>query len=262
MKIRTKLFVLALTALFASCGTVEEYVLINDVEVREYPTPQRNDLRIKRGDDLQILVSHKLPRIVEEFNRKVNTPGQQDQGSINSYIVNNDGYISFPILDTIKVVGLTCAELEHKISNLISEEGLAEGATCSVKIKNFKVTLIGEGSRGVYEFSDENVTIFDLVAKAGIATGKDVRRDKILIMRDCDSTMKMDYVSLLSTDIFYSPYYFLQQNDVIYVYPTKETIRRSNQIFDFWLSRISIFTTAASTVALFLSIYNRTNGSK
>lgn len=257
MKIRSKILVLAFAAVLASCGTAEEYVLINDVETRDYMMPQRNDLTIKRGDDLQILVSHKLPRIVEEFNRKVNTPGQQDQGTINTYIVNNQGYITFPILDTIKAMGLTCSELEQKIVSRISEEGLAEGATCSVKIKNFKVTLIGEGTRGVYEFDDENVTIFDLIAKAGVASSKDVRRDKILIMRECDSTIKMDYVSLLSTDILYSPYYFLQQNDVIYVYPTKETIRRSNQIFDFWLSRISIFTTAASTIALIISLTNK-----
>lgn len=259
------LFFAVLTILFASCGTAEKYVLVNDVEVKDYVAPKRNTLHIKKGDELQILVAHKVPRVVEEFNQKVNTPGEEDHGAINTYLVNNDGYINFPILDTIYVVGMTCSELERELVRRIESEGLATGATANVRIRNFKVTVIGESRTDIYEFDDENVTIFDLVAEANLTNssggnnygGSNIRRDKILIMRDCDTTIRMDYISLLSTDILYSPYYYLQQNDIVYVYPSQTAIRNSNRIFDFWWSRLSILTTAISAVSLVLTLLNK-----
>lgn len=268
MKDITKAFFLFLfgALLLTSCGTYEEYVLMNDVATpHEYAAPDRHDLHIKRGDDLQILVAHHIPKLIENFNRKVSMEGDKssDGGSvINSYRVNSHGYITFPVFDTIYVLGMTCRELEEYIENRIDEEGFASHPTVHVKIKNFKVSVIGETGNGVYEFDQENVTLLDLLAKANLTGDGNIRRDKILMMRDCDTTIKMDYLSLLSTDIIYSPYYYLQQNDIIYVYPNKVAIRQSNKLFEFWWSRISIFTTAVSVVTLLLTVIYGKNNSK
>ena len=256
-----KLILLSLAALtMASCGTTKKYVLINDINVDStYTMPPMQQLRIKRGDDLRIVVTHKLPQLAAMFNNKINDI--EDGESLTTFTVNNDGYINFPHIDTVMVEGLTCSEAEQLLSKIISDKGLATGATVSVKITNFKVTVIGESATGIYEFEDEIVTLFDLVAKASLAQsgnsgsgGIGIRRDKILVMREVNGVLQSDFVSLLSKDIFYSPYYYLQQNDIVYVWPSKTAIRGSNRLVDFWLSRLSIVTSAVSIATLIVTL--------
>ena len=256
--------VLAISLFATSCGTVEEYVLLNDLDVDTYYKMQpMQELHIKRGDKLRIVVTHKLPMLAEMFNNKINTLESGEK--LTEYMVNGNGYINFPHLDTVKVEGLTCSEAERLIAQKIADAGLAYGATASVKITNFKVTVIGESATGIYEFEDGKATIFDLVAKANLASGAGagggggigIRRDKILVMREVNGVLNSDYISLLSKDIFYSPYYYLQQNDVIYVWPSMTTIRNSNKIVDFWLSRISVVTTAVSVVTLVVTLFSK-----
>lgn len=261
------LIILAAATMATSCGTVEEYVLLNDLDVDSYYRLQPiHELHIKRGDELRIVVTHKLPALIEMFNKKINS--LENGESLVNYMVNEDGYINFPYLDSLKAEGLTCSELEQAISKKIENAGYAVGANVNVKICNFKVTVIGESGTGVYTFDEQNPTIFDLVAKAGLAGGNNggfsggigIRRDKILVMREINGVLNSDYVSLLSKDIFYSPYYYLQQNDIIYVWPSQTTIRGSNRIFDFWWSRLSLATTAISVVTLFLTLFQKKNG--
>lgn len=255
-------FIVLLSLFATSCGTVQEYVLLNDLDVDTYyKMQQMQELHIKRGDDLRIVVTHKLPMLAEMFNNKINSV--EGGESLTTYSVNGDGYINFPLLDTVKVEGLTCSEAEQMLSQKIADAGLAYGATVSVKITNFKVTVIGEGATGIYEFEDGRATIFDLVAKANLLqsnnniVGTGIRRDKILIMREVDGILSSDYVSLLSKDILFSPYYYLQQNDVIYVWPSQTSIRNSNKIFDFWWSRLSVVTTAVSAVTLLITLFSK-----
>ena len=251
-------------ALFASCGTVDKFVLLNDIKTdTSYAMPPMQELRIKRGDDLRIVVTHKVPLIAEMFNNKINT--LENGSSLTSYVVNGDGYINFPHIDTVRVEGMTCTEVEHLISKNIADAGLASGTSVSVKISNFKVTVIGESATGVYEFEDGRVTIFDLLAKANLAQsngsnyGISIRRDKILVMREVNGVMQSDYISLLSKDIIYSPYYYLQQNDIVYVWPSQSAIRSSNRLVDFWLSRVSIVTTAVSVITLVTTLFTKKN---
>ena len=264
--IRKIALIFGLCLLMASCGTVEEFVLLNDLDVNTYyKMPPMEELHIKRGDDLRIVVTHKLPQIAEMFNNKINT--LETGESLTTYTVNGDGYINFPLLDTVKAEGYTCTELEQVLSKMISDKGLATGATVNIKITNFKVTVIGESATGIYEFEDGRATIFDLIAKAnlmqgqvsggGYAGGVSIRRDKILVMREVNGVLNSDYISLLSKDIIYSPYYYLQQNDVVYVWPSKTAIRSSNRLFDYWWGRVSILTTAISVVTLFITLFDR-----
>ena len=262
-KTRLVIFLLFAAGLLTSgCGTVEEYVLLNDLNVEEqYKMQPMKELHIKRGDNLRIVVTHKVPMLAEMFNNKINSVDGGE--SRTNYTVNGDGYINFPLLDTIRVEGLTCSEAERMIAKKIADAGHAYGATVNVKITNFKVTVIGESATGVYEFDEGSATIFDLVAKANIAQGGGdgggigIRRDKILVMREVNGVLQSDYISLLTKDIFYSPYYYLQQNDVIYVWPSKTTIRGSNRIVDFWLGRISIVTTAISLGTLIWTLFTK-----
>ena len=262
-KIRSFLVIALLSLIVVSCGTVKEYVLLNDIDIDTiYPMPAKHQLSVKRGDDLRIVVTHKLPEIAAMFNNKINA--LENGESLTTYTVNEEGQINFPHIGIVKVEGLTCSEIEQLIAKMISEQAIANCATVSEKITNFKVTVIGESATGIYEFDDEIVTLFDLVAQANLAQGNNgngggigIRRDKILVMREENGEMYSDYVSLLSTDIFYSPYYYLQQNDIVYVWPSKTSIRGSDRLVDFWLSRISIITSALSIGTLIYTYFTR-----
>lgn len=266
LKLRKILVLCAAMVMTASCGTVEEFVLLNDLDVNSYYKMQPiHELHIKRGDDLRIVVTHKLPKLTEMFNKKLNS--LDDGESYVTYTVNEEGYVNFPYLDTIKAEGLTCAELERELSRRIEEAGYAVGANVNVRVTNFKVTVIGETGTGVYTFDNQNPTIFDLVAKAGLAGGNNssfqggtgIRRDKILVMREVNGILNSDYISLLTKDIFFSPYYYLQQNDIIYVWPSQTTIRSSNRLFDYWWGRLSVVTTAVSAITLLVTLFSKKN---
>ena len=256
--------ILMLTAFVTttSCGRMKDYVLLNDLDVDSvYSMQPMQELRVKRGDDLRIVVTHKLPELAEMFNTKINSLEKGE--SLTTYTVNQDGYINFPRIDTVYVEGLTCSEVEQLVARRIADAGLAYGVTVNAKITNFKVMVIGENATGVYEFEDGRATILDLVAKANLAgasgggaVGMGIRRDKILVMREVNGELKSGYISLLTKDVFNSPYYYLQQNDVVYVWPSKETIRNSNRIVDFWLGRLSIVTTAVSVITLIVTFFN------
>lgn len=255
------LLLCCLTALVvASCGTAKNFVLLNDIESPgQYTAPAGHELKVKNGDNLQIVISHHDPTVVRQFHQTVsadNNAKGNDQSNI--YTVNSAGYVNLPIFDTVQVKGLTCNQISDMLSERLENEGVAYGAIVTVRIKSYKVTVIGETGTGVYEFEDNANTIFDLIAKANIAgaSGGVTRRDKILVMRETDSLWMTDNISLLSTDLIYSPYFFLEQNDVFYVYPTKATILKTNTTFDFWWSRLSLVTSIVSLASTFL-LYNK-----
>ena len=138
---KTVVFLAIMAILFASCGTVGDYVLLNDIETpSKYSPPKRYDLRIKKGDELQIVVAHRIPKVVEAFNQKISTVDSVSR--ITSYTVTSDGYISIPVFDTVYVVGKTCRELENYLVSRMESEGVAFGASVSVKILNFKVSRL------------------------------------------------------------------------------------------------------------------------
>lgn len=257
---KTVLFVAA-CLLLASCGTFKKSVLLNDIVVpSDYMAPTRHDLKIKKGDDLRIMVAHHNPKVVEMFNHSVSTSpiGASEGKPSNVFHVNSKGYITMPIFDSVKVYGLTCQELETFLMQRLENEGIAYGATVNVKIAGYKVTIIGETGTGVYQFEDNGATVLDLVAKASLAggLGNNTRRDKILVMRERDSIWQSDYISLLTTDLFYSPYFYLEQNDVFYVYPTQTSIWKSDDRFDYWWSRFGMITSLVS-LATSILIYTK-----
>lgn len=266
-----RILLLAVSAILAtSCGTYKKFVLMNDIKAPEtYAAPERHDLKIKKGDVLQIHVTHKDPKMVEAFNR-ITRAASGAITSSNEYQVNNDGFVNFPILDTVKVTGMTCSELESYLARRMADEGVVKDATVSAKIANFQVTVIGESGTGIHKFENEGATLLDLVAQAGIAGGSNgngttngggmnIRRDKILVVRDCDSVLTTATLNLLKKDVMYSPYFFLQQNDIIYVYPSQTSIWSSNQKFDWWWNRLNLITGVSSLVTMVLVFFqNRT----
>lgn len=147
----------------------------------------------------------------------------QSTGTLQSYIVDNDGNIVFPVIGVVKIGGLTKAEAQNKLKELIFPQYLKDEPIVNIRFLNYKVTVIGEVAKpGIYSAANEQMTLFDAIAYAGDLTvyGK---RDNILLIREgADGERKTYRIDLQSKDILLNnDLYYLQQNDKIYVSPNK-----------------------------------------
>lgn len=142
------------------------------------------------------------------------------QSAVNGYLVNKDGNVELPVLGEIKLIGLTTDEARLVIKERAS--AFYNNPSVIVRYANFKITVTGEVARpSIYVMPNEKVTILDALSMAGDLTifGK---RDNVLLLRDTTNGLKTAYrVNLNKSSIIKEPYYYLRQNDYIYVEPTK-----------------------------------------
>lgn len=202
------------------------------------------DARIMPKDELTILVQTTDPLTSEPFNLRLN--GQQNQTQNKGYLVDNDGYINFPIVGKIHVAGLTKTECEDLVKSRIQPYlSRTENPLVSVRMSSYRITVIGEvGSPGVIPVSTEKINIVEALAQAGDMTvyGK---RDNILLIREDQQGEKHKVrLNMNDANIINSPYYYLQQNDIIYVEPHK--VKARNTFFgsntSIWFSVLGIAT--------------------
>ncbi|HTJ12462.1 MAG TPA: polysaccharide biosynthesis/export family protein [Dinghuibacter sp.] len=147
-------------------------------------------------------------------------------GGPRGYLVDQDGFIDFPVLGKIKVVGETTAVLRDTLDARLQQ--YLTQPSVNIRFLNYKITVLGEVTRpATYSITGERVSIMDALGMAGDLTiyGK---RANVLVVREIDGRREFARLSLSSSDIFLSPYYFLKQNDIIYVEPTKPKIAASD----------------------------------
>lgn len=195
------------------------------------------DAKIMPKDELTILVQTTDPLTSEPFNLRstgqVNTKNQ-----ITGYLVDNDGMINFPIVGKIHVAGLTKTECEDLIKSKIQPYlARTENPLVSVRTSSYRITVIGEVNKpGVIPVATEKISLVEALAEAGDMTvyGK---RDNILLVREDKSGEKHKVrLNMNDANIINSPYYYLQQNDIVYVEPHKVKARNT-----FFGSNTSIF---------------------
>ena len=216
------------------------------------------DAKIMPKDILTITVSTTNPEAATPFNLTVsntlNSTGQMYSGSgvLQTYLVDNDGEIDYPVIGTIKVAGLTkneCQELvKSKIKAFLAEE---ENPIVTVRMSSYRVTIIGEvRSPGVIPVGTEKMSILEALASAGDLTiyGK---RDNVLLIRQDAAGEKHTYrMNLNDANIINSPFYYLQQNDIIYVEPNKVKAQNSaiGSSTTLWFSAVGTLISIASLI--------------
>lgn len=185
------------------------------------------ETRIQVGDLLNIHVSSKEPQAAIPFNT-FETPLVGDANpnlNLLPYLVNSEGRINFPILGDLKVVDLTTRALKEQL-----QESLAlyvKDPLVNVRIQNFKVTVLGEvRNPGVFSVENETISILEALGRAGDLTIQG-ERTSVTLIRTEDNERKRISVDLTQQDLFDSPYYYLAQNDVLYVAPNKAKINSS-----------------------------------
>lgn len=146
-------------------------------------------------------------------------------GVTKEYLIDNNGYIDFPLLGNLKLSGLTKKQSADLLKSKIGE--FVKDPIVEVELKNFKITVLGEvNSPGVYSIVNERVTILDALGLAGDLTINGERRN-VLIIREEDGKKSFSRLDLTCDGIFKSDLFYLTQNDVVYVEPNQSKVRQS-----------------------------------
>ena len=253
---------------FTSCASRHDLLYLQDMEeLTEYPVVQKYEAIIHRDDRLRIIVSAKDPALALPFNMP-GTGGYtiDAQGNISTtpsaisgneknkqgYLVDINGDIDFPILGKLHVEGLSRSQLTNMIKNELVTQELLKDPIVMVDFLNFKFTVLGEvGGKGTYEVDGDRITLLEAIAMAGDLTTKS-RLDRIAVIREYGSKRRITWHDIRSKDIFTSPCYYLQQNDIIYVEPTAAKASELDQRKAYiWQSVLSAITTTLSLIFLF-----------
>lgn len=214
--------------LLAGCASQKEIVYFQDVlENYEEVLQQGTDIRITTDDLLSIMVNSKNPELVQMLNmpmvaHQITASGYSSaQQKVLGYLVDKDGNIDFPQIGKMNVLGLTRYELSDKIKQTLIAKGLVNDPIVTVQFLNFKVSVIGEVNRpGEYDVVSDRITILDALSRAGDLTIYG-RRDNVKIIREENGKRIIATVDLRSKELLNSPYFYLKQNDVVYVEPNK-----------------------------------------
>lgn len=247
----------------SSCVTQKQMTYFREVDSSSADSINRVfksqiDPEIKAGDALSITVSALDQEAVAPYNLPTvvfSAPGSDHLSttpSLQYYTVDAEGNIEFPVLGKLPVLGLKTTEVADLIEQKLSTQVL--NPMVIVQLINAKVTVMGEVNRpGQYTMPNGRMTLLDALGAAGDLSiyGK---RDNILITRESNGKLEFHRLSLNSDELFTSPYYYLQQNDVIYVSPNKVRAITSQNI-GLWLSMVS---TVASAATVIVTVVNAT----
>ena len=246
--------VVCMAVFFTACTSTKKIIYLQDVvPLKQQEIEQKYEVIIHGDDLLAIMVNSRDPELALPFNMPMvsyqlgsNTGGQQ---RVLGYLVDTNGNIDFPILGEIHVEGLTRMQLTELIKNKLIEGDLIKDPIVTVQFLNFKISVMGEvGRPGSFTISGDRITLLEALSMAGDLTIYG-RRDRVGVIRENKGKRTILFHDLRSADIFNSPCYYLQQNDIVYVEPNKaksgqSSINQNNSI-GVWVSVISLLTTIA-----------------
>jgi polysaccharide export outer membrane protein len=224
-----------------SCTSTKKAVYFSGQQTGSFEPPVMPKPVIQNNDLLSITVSSLNPEASAIFNQ----PGGANNNNNNSvitpttttatgYLVDGDGSIQFPFLGSVKVAGLTKDELKDKLTKAMVDKKLLVDPIISVRFLNFKVTVLGEVAHPtVVTVPSERITLLEALGLAGDLTIY-AKRDNVLVIRDEGGKKVTHRLNLNSTELFSSPYYYLQTNDVVYVEPNKAKVASTGRA-NVWL---------------------------
>ncbi len=249
-RILPQCFLIILLTLFFSCSSKKNIVYFQDTDkIPEYVyenDSSKYSIRIAPNDNLLIKVYAANPQAVEIFNNS-----SMDNGSnLSGYLIDEEGYINFPVLGRIKLAGLTKAEAINLLQGKISEK-YAENPIVNIRFMNYKITVLGEvRNPGTYLIENEKISLPEIIAMAGDLTINGERKD-VMICRVISGKKEFFKMDMTSPEIFFSPHFFLQQNDIVYVKPNKAKMDSSSSAYRNVSFVISIISFATAIVVLF-----------
>ena len=229
-----------LTLIIASCNTNKQIVYVQDAGKQIIYNDSANnaipDVTLKVGDLLTITVNTTTPEASVPFNLPI-IPSQNtfnissvasSATSLQNYLIDTRGDILFPVIGKIHAAGMKKTALNDYIKAQIYPKYIKEEPIILIRDANFKISVLGEVNRpGICPIDNEKVSIFDAIAMAGDLTiyGK---RDNVLLIRETNGKRETVRIDLRDKRLIDSPYYYLQQNDILYVQPNNPKSNSSN----------------------------------
>ena len=246
-----------LIALLSSCGSVKNIAYLQNSDTINYEKSKYlYDAKIMPKDELTITVNTTNAEASLPFNLLMQNAYQQGRtlstggGTLMPYLVDTEGCINYPIIGRLHVAGLTKRECERLIQEKIQPYlAESENPIVTVRMSSYSISVLGEVARpGSYMVSREEINIFEALAQAGDLTIYGVRDRVKLIRKDASGKKEIHTLNLNDADIVNSPYYYLQQNDILYVEPNKVKAQNSSvgSMTTLWFSATSILISLTS----------------
>ncbi len=251
--------ILITTVLLTSCASREKIAYYQNIDNTEIAN-KKFETKIKNDDLLMIIVSAQNPLAVQQFNLttnlSVNPSNQAGGGQMQQqlYLVDDKGFIDFPVLGKILVGNKTKEEIVQELQTKISRE--VKNPIVNLRIMNYKVSVQGEVKMpGTHRITSERITLLEALSLSGDLTTYG-RRDNIVILREENGEVNSHRIDLTKADFINSDFYYLKQNDVVYVEPNKVAVNSSavGPNISIYLSAISLLLT---TVAIILTNSNK-----
>jgi len=256
---KTIIPILIATIMLTSCVSREKIAYYQNIDNTEIVN-KKFETNIKTDDLLMIIVSAQDPIAAQPFNLttnlSVNPVNQAGGGQMQQqlYLVDDKGYIDFPTLGKIKVGMKTKEDVVLELQNKVSK--YIKSPIINLRIMNYKVTVQGEVKKpGTHTISSERITLPEAISLSGDLTNYG-RRDNILVLREENGEVKPYRIDITKADFINSDFYYLKQNDVVYVEPNKVATNSSavGPNISIYLSAISLLLT---TVAIILTNSNK-----
>lgn len=256
-KLLLSIIAAAMIVVLGSCGSSKNVTYLQNLDsISLAPSRGLYDAKIMPKDQLMITVSTTDYEASRPFNLTVhNSLGSAGSissggGSLQQYVVDNSGFINFPVVGKIHVEGLTVHETEDLIKSKIQPYlARTENPIVTVRMASYRITVIGEVNKpGVIPVTTERMSILEALAQAGDLSIYGLRDNIALIRTDAAGEKHQVRLNLNDANIINSPYYYVQQDDVIYVEPNNVKAKNSSigSSTTLWFSFIGIATSVAS----------------
>lgn len=244
------IFILLGVYTITACASREKIVYFQgDVETIEKQI-EKYSPTIQPDDLLVITISARDFEATKPFNQVNYYYQNQNEARLQTYLVDEEGFIQYPVVGKVKIGGLTRIEAIAKFKSMLSEYIIDPGVT--IAITNFKVTVLGEVTRpGSFTIPNERITILEALGLAGDLTINGVR-DNVLVVREINGEKTFHRVNLTSPESVNSPVYFLMQNDVVYVEPNRAQINSST-----YSRNTSVIISVAGLIITVISVLTR-----
>ena len=246
-----------LALLVSSCASQKRAWYLQDANPF---TPEQiaesGQIRIKPLDRLTIVVNSKDPELAVPFNSSTSLSSVTGVASYSSATnqslqirtVDENGMLDMPVIGKIDCKGKTRSELAQLIADKIVEGGYINDPSVNVQFADMKISVVGEVARpGQYDVTRDQISIFDALAMAGDLTIYG-QRENVALIREENGMRTVHYFDLKNPDILTSPYFYLQQDDVVYVTPNKYKAQAGeiNQNRSFYISLVSVAVSVAT----------------